>query len=108
MTIYSETVPFTAPTMSVVDRRFDSKREVKEMTATTAFDRMIDSPVAHRARPHGLDRAVMLVSVSMLKWARRRTERAIVSPERHARLVSEAEALMRREHDSALRVARVR
>lgn len=108
MTIYSETVPFTTSAMSVVDRRFNTKKEVKVMTATTVFDRMIDAPVAHRARPHGLDRAVMLLSVSMLKWARRRTERSLVSPERHAQLVSEVEAQTRREHDSALRAARVR
>lgn len=95
----------TASEMSVVDRNFDSKEEVTTMTATathTAFS------TSRRPRPHGLDRLVMRLSLTMLLWARRHADRVGVTPEQHAMAMDAAAALQRREHDSALLAARVR
>jgi hypothetical protein len=83
--------------MSAVDRRFDSKEEVRTMTATTA-----------RPRPHGLDRAVMRLSLAMMIWARKRAERSAMTHSQRGRQVSQARAIEAREHDAALRFARVR
>jgi hypothetical protein len=89
--------PETVAEMSAADRRFDSKEEVTTMTATTA-----------RPRPHGLDRAVMRLSLAMLIWARKRSERSAISHDQHTQRVSQALAIETREHDAALRFARVR
>ena len=94
----------TAPEMSVVGRNFDSKEEVT-MTATATHNAFSTS---RRPRPHGLDRLVMRLSLTMLLWARRHADRIGVTAEQHARAVDAAAALQRREHDSALRAARVR
>ena len=94
--------------MSVVERNFDTKEEVNSMTATAGFTTRTTRTTARRARPHGLDRLVMRLSLSALLWARRRADRAAMTPEQHARVVDAAAALQRREHDSALLAARVR
>ena len=64
--------------------------------------------VARRARPRGLDRVVMRLSLTMLLWARRRADRIAPTREQHARAFDAAIALQRREHDSALLIARIR
>jgi hypothetical protein len=94
--------------MSVDDRSFDGEKEVKTMTATTAFDRAVNAPARRRARPHGVDRLVMRLSLAMLIWARKRADRDALSHDERALRVSQARALQTREHESALRVARVR
>ena len=88
--------------MSVVDRIFDTKEEVTAMTAAT-----YQQPL-RRVRPHGIDRAIMRLSLMTLLWARRHAERTAVSHEEHTRLRRELEGVYRREHDAALLVARVR
>jgi hypothetical protein len=101
MTILLERTPTgsheTIAEMSAADRRFTSEEEVTTMTATTA-----------RPRPHGLDRAVMRLSLAMMIWARKRTDRFAISHDERAQRVSQALAARAREHDAALRVARVR
>jgi hypothetical protein len=67
-----------------------------------------DNPAGRRVRPHGLDRAVMRVSLALLLWARRRADRAAITSEEHGRLLRDQYAIQRREHDAALLVARVR
>ncbi|MCU1440599.1 MAG: hypothetical protein JWP85_1596 [Rhodoglobus sp.] len=94
--------------MSVDDRNFDLDEEVKTMTVTTAFDRLIDAPAGRRARPHGVDRLVMRLSLAMLIWARERAERDAVSHDERVLRISQVRATQRREHDAALRAARVR
>ena len=89
-----------APEMSVADRNFDTKREVNTMTATTAFG-------PRRARPHGLDRAIMRVSLMMLLAARRHADRTAVGYEEHTRLHAERVAAERRAHGAATLIARV-
>lgn len=66
------------------------------MTATTA-----------RYQAHGLDRVVMKVSLSMLRWARKRAARASIAPDQHRRLLRRAAGIQHREHEAALRAARV-
>lgn len=66
------------------------------MTVTTA-----------RLRARGFDRFVMKLSLSMLLWARKRADRASIGREEHARLLAREAETRRREHESALRGARV-
>lgn len=91
-----------APEMSVADRNFDTDEEVTTMTAATY------QPSARRVRPHGIDRAIMRLSLMTLLWARRHAERTAVSHEEHTRMHRELQAVQRREHDAALLLARVR
>lgn len=77
------------------------------MTATTAFDRQIDSFAPGRARVHGVDRLIMKLSLSVLLWARKRADRAALGRDEHALLIDQVADRERREHDAALRVARV-
>lgn len=105
MTLLLERDPIETAEMSVVDRNFDTKEEVKSMTASSAFGRQLDAPAGRRARPHGLDRAVMRLSLAMLIWARKRAE---TSHDERALRVIQARATEQREHESALRAARVR
>jgi hypothetical protein len=94
--------------MSVDDRNFDLDEEVKTMTVTRDFDRLIDAPAGRRARPHGVERLIMRLSLAMLIWARERAERDAVSHGERVLRINQARATERREHESALRVARVR
>ena len=78
--------------MSVVDCSFDSekdtKKEVKPMTSAVATDLdfvtssvrdvMHDGFTRH-ARPSALDRAIMRLSVAMLRWARTHADRSFRS-----------------------------
>src|SRR4051812_17880476 len=90
------------PGMSVADDIFTTEKEVTTMTAAA-----YSHPV-RRVRPHGIDRAIMRLSLMTLLWARRHAERTAVSHEEHTRLHRELHAVQRREHDAALLVARVR
>ena len=94
--------------MSVADRNFDRDEEVRTMTVTTAFDRLVEAPAGRRVRPHGVDRLVMRLSLAMLIWARERAERDALSHDEHLLRISQARATQSREHDAALRAARVR
>ena len=97
--------------MSVVGRNFDTKEEVNTMTAATypraEYAQATYSP-ARRVRPHGIDRAIMLLSLMALRWARRHAERTAISYEEHTRMHRETQGVYRREHDAALLFARVR
>jgi len=78
--------------MSVVDCSFDrekdTKKEVKPMTSAIATDLdfvtssvrdvMHDGFTRH-ARPSALDRAIMRLSVAMLRWARNHADRSFRS-----------------------------
>ena len=92
--------------MSVVRRNFDTKEEVNTMTAAT-YSRAAYTQ-ARRVRPHGIDRAIMLLSLMALRWARRHAERTAISYEEHTRMHRETQGVYRREHDAALLFARVR
>ena len=94
-----------ASEMSVVDRNFDTKEEVIVMTSAVVLDRtvgtlvveaapaqssyidpkLVDAPLANGARPHGFDRLVMRLSVTMLLWAQRRAVKGSISFEEHRR-----------------------
>ena len=102
MTMLLESPSHDTAEVSVVPRNFEPTREVNTMTATTF------GTTVRRVRPHGLDRAVMRVSLAMLLWARRHADRTAVSREEHTRMYRELQNLQRREHDAALLVARVR
>ena len=93
--------------MSVVERNFDTKEEVKPMTATTASATAFDRKITRRARPHGLDLAVMRLSLAMLLWARRHADRTTYSHDEQARRLQLEGELVRREHQTALMAARV-
>jgi len=88
--------------MSVADGNFSAKEEVTTMTAATYSQAM------RRVRPHGVDRAIMRLSLMTLLWARRHAERSAVSHEEHTRMHRETQGIQRREHDAALLLARVR
>lgn len=66
------------------------------MTATTA-----------RVHVSGFDRFVMKVSLAMLRWARKRAARASVAADQQTRLLRQQADIQHREHESALRAARV-
>lgn len=71
------------------------------MTATTVL-----TP-ARRARAHGIDLLVMRMSMAALRWARRRADRAVPGRDEVLRLRAQHSDIARREHESALRAARV-
>ena len=50
----------------------------------------------------------MRASMATLLWARRRADRAALSHEAHERLRAQHVDVVRREHEAALRAARVR
>ena len=140
-----------ATEMSEGDRSFESREGVPTMNAKTikrhtvgaqnhprvsrqrttpledqaAFDREIDS-LARRARPRGLARIVLFVSLAMLRWAGRRSVVETQRPDdisehgesneygenseydAHTRAIARATDLQHREHGFALLAARVR
>ena len=93
----------TAPELSAAEATVTTREEVRTMSAT-----MIDRHVERRARPSGLDRVVMRVSLAMLLWARRHADRAAVSREQQQRRYAMLRDLDRRSHDAAMLIARVR
>lgn len=93
--------------MSVAPSNFTTKEEVTTMTATS-YTPATYAQATRRVRPHGIDRAIMRVSLMTLLWARRHAERTAVSHEEHTRMHRETLGLQRREHDAALLVARVK
>ena len=80
--------------MSVADRTFDPKEEVNTMTAATA----VFARNSRRTRPHGLDRALMRVSLATLLWARRHADRTAISYSEHT--LRRAESLARESRES--------
>jgi hypothetical protein len=78
------------------------------MAAMTVTDLGFDSIPRRRPRATGLDRLVMRVSLAALLWARRRADRKAVTFEEHTLRLAQATDLARREHEFALRAARVR
>jgi len=78
--------PDSTAEMSAVDPRFDlqnhcQKKEVNQMTIATAteFDMLLSTTrdgVTRQSNPSYLDRAVMRLSVAMLRWARNHANRS--------------------------------
>jgi hypothetical protein len=63
---------------------------------------------ARRPRPRGLDRAVIVLGVAMLRWAGKRADRGLMTREEHARAfatVCDAERRMLRTQSMAMRVS---
>ena len=63
--------------------------------------------VTRRTRPHGIDLAVIRISLAMLLWARKRSQRTMLTHDEYARVVCEAGENARRQHRAALMLARV-
>lgn len=104
MTMLLDNPSYDTAELSVVRPTLVSQKEVSAMTATTAtYEKNVRRP-----RPHGLDRAVMRMSLAMLLWARRHADRTALSPEQYASLCRERRRRERFQHDAALLVARVR
>jgi hypothetical protein len=105
------TLESTSP-MSVVDRSLAVEEEVKTMTTTHVFASQYAAQssatrVPRRARPHGIDRLVMRLSLAMLLWARHRADRGVLTHEQHLIRRTTALALEREQRDAAARIARV-
>ena len=77
--------------MSVADGNFNPKEEVTTMTAAS-YTRAYPQGI-RRVRPHGVDRAIMRLSLMTLLWARRHAERSAVSHEEHTRMHRETQGL---------------
>ena len=93
--------------MSVVTSNFNHTKEVRTMTAATAHAPAFGREVTRRARPHGFDLAVMRLSLAMLMWARRHSERTAPTRDEHARLMYEAGERARREYGALRMLGRV-
>lgn len=78
------------------------------MTAAPAFASGSCPTPSRRARPRGLDRLVIRLSMTALLWARRRANRSEVQREHAQRMHRQSIATERREHEAALLAARVR
>ncbi len=66
---------------SVVDREFATKKEVNTMTTSTATDcdfllSSMQDGETRPSRPGVLDRAIVRLSVAMLRWARNHSDRS--------------------------------
>jgi hypothetical protein len=83
--------------MSVAGRNLYRDEEVEIMTTVSALEHLIESPAGSRARPHGIDRLVMRLSLAMLVWARRRSEKSIITRDEHAILFAQQRGLETRE-----------
>jgi hypothetical protein len=92
------------PAMSVAPRNFDTKEKVNTMTATAVLH---SASAARRARPRGLDRLVMRLSLAMLMWARHRADRSALSHEEHTIRRAAALAVERDLREAELRISRV-
>ena len=77
------------------------------MTAAVAYDSGIRTARPRRARPYGLNRFVMRLSIVMLKWARRRTERTALTYEESARLFRLQQQRRAREIENGLLAQRL-
>ena len=77
------------------------------MTPLATFQRQLDLGTAHRARPRGIDRLVMRLSLTTLLWARRRADRGNLTHEQHTLRVEQMKALAQRERETALLVSRL-
>lgn len=77
------------------------------MTTLAVVTREIDRGSRRHARPHGIDRLVMKLSLTTLLWARRRADRHILTREQHAMRLEQVNALAERERSVHLMVSRV-
>lgn len=85
--------PETGHEVSVAEATVTVRNEVKSMSVTT-IDRRFD----RRARPGGLDRIVMRLSLAMLLWARRHADRTALSHDEQARRRRVQLEIERRDH----------
>ena len=79
------------------------------MTMTTAaiLDRLDELPTEDHTRPHGIDRLVMRLSVTMLIWAQQHAARNAECYEEHTRRHQVRRELHARAHEFARMTARV-
>lgn len=78
------------------------------MTATSAFTGTTCPAPSRRARARGIDRIIIRASLATLRWARRRADRAQLGRDEIIARHELSRELERREHDAALRYARIR
>lgn len=96
-----------AVVVSVADRNLTTEGEARTMSVTTAYTRRYPPVPSRRARPHGVDRLVMRLSLAMLLWARRRADRAQPGHEEHAIRRAVALSIERERHAAMARIYRV-
>ncbi len=82
--------------MTVVLGTFAGEEEVENMTTASILSRPATRS-SRRSRPHGIDLAIMRVSLAMLLWARRRAERNIVSSAEQRRALEVQRGIEARE-----------
>lgn len=93
--------------MSVAAPTVREESEVNTMTTLATFQRQLDIGTTRHARPRGIDRIVMRLSLMTLLWARRRADRSILSHEEHSRRVELHRALQQRERSTAMLLSRL-
>jgi len=77
------------------------------MTTLATFPRQLDAGTTRRARPRGIDLLIMRLSLTTLRWARRRADRRTLTHEQHTLRVEQMTALAQREREMALFVTRL-
>lgn len=111
MTMTAPIALLEAPEMSVAPRKFVVREEVKSMTTATALDRsaplnatspnrIVGASAARRIQPRGIDRAVRLTAVAMLKWSRERESRVLVDHAERARRLQLRNSELQREAET--------
>lgn len=93
--------------MSVAAPTVKKESEVNTMTTLATFQRQLDIGTTRRARPRGIDRIVMRLSLMTLLWARRRADRGMLSHEEHTRRIELERAREQRERAAALLLSRL-
>ena len=77
------------------------------MTTLATFPRQLDAGTTRRVRPRGIDLLIMRLSLSTLRWARRRADRRALTHEQHVLRVEQMKALAQREREMGLFVSRL-
>ncbi|MGV8883755.1 MAG: hypothetical protein ACOH19_16525 [Rhodoglobus sp.] len=77
------------------------------MTTLATFPRQLDARTTRRARPRGIDLLIMRLSLTTLRWARRRADRRTLTREQHILGAEQMKALAQREREMALFVTRL-
>ena len=92
--------------MSVVRATFDSGKGVDHMVTApleaALITQFVDAPAPGHAAPHGFDRLVMRLSVTMLIWARNHADRIAVSHENRSMLLADEYYRAHRQHVTML------
>jgi hypothetical protein len=98
--------------MSVVRATFDSGKGVAHMVSApleaALFTQFVDAPAPGHAAPHGFDRLVMRLSVTMLIWARNHADRIAVSHQDRSSMLADHHSRAHRERVAMLMAYRQR